>query len=128
MTSDISAVAEKTHFPSLTRRTLFIAGAVVVLLLVALMLFRQRAVDVQFAPPAYAERSQMDVANQRSGEIANRAKLYRSVRQVAVRKNAKIQERQKYVDLLDARLQLRDANISLMRQTGELDGWIQRRI
>ena len=48
MTSDISAVAEKTHFPSLTRRTLFIAGAVVVLLFVAMMLFRQRAVDVQF--------------------------------------------------------------------------------
>ena len=53
MTSDISAVAEKTHFPSLTRRTLFIAGAVVVLLSVAVMLFRQRAIDVQLASPAY---------------------------------------------------------------------------
>jgi outer membrane protein TolC len=38
--------------------------------------------------------------------------------------NAKLQERQKYLDLLDARLQLDKAKISLLRQTGELDGWV----
>lgn len=37
---------------------------------------------------------------------------------------AKIRERQKYVDLLDARMQLNKARISLLRQTGRLDVWI----
>lgn len=41
---------------------------------------------------------------------------------------AKIQERQKYVDLLDARMQLSKARISLLRQTGQLDGWIQQQV
>ena len=39
--------------------------------------------------------------------------------------NAKIQERQKYLDMLDARLQLSKAKITLLRQTGQLDGWLQ---
>lgn len=38
--------------------------------------------------------------------------------------NARIQERQKYLDLLDARLQLNKAKISLLRQSGQLDSWI----
>lgn len=38
---------------------------------------------------------------------------------------AHIQERQKYIDLLDAQMQLSKARISLLRQTGQLDGWIQ---
>jgi outer membrane protein TolC len=37
---------------------------------------------------------------------------------------AKLQERQKYLDLLDARLQLDKAKVSLLRQTGQLDGWV----
>ncbi|WP_109486968.1 TolC family protein [Occallatibacter savannae] len=37
---------------------------------------------------------------------------------------AKIQERQKYIDLLNARLELAKARISLMRQTGQLDDWV----
>lgn len=43
-------------------------------------------------------------------------------------RNARIQERQKYVDLLDARLQLSKARVSLLRQTGELDGWIRLQV
>jgi hypothetical protein len=39
--------------------------------------------------------------------------------------NAHIQERQKYLDLLDARLQLQKAEISLLRQTGKLEKWLQ---
>jgi outer membrane protein TolC len=39
--------------------------------------------------------------------------------------NARIQERQKYLDLLDARLQLAKAQISLLRQTGGLEKWLQ---
>ena len=38
---------------------------------------------------------------------------------------AKIQERQKYLDLLDARMQLNKARISMLRQTGQLDTWLQ---
>lgn len=38
--------------------------------------------------------------------------------------NAKIQDRQKYLDMLDARLQLNKAKVSLLRQTGQLDGWV----
>lgn len=38
--------------------------------------------------------------------------------------NARLQERQKYLDLLDARLQLEKAKISLLRQTGELEDWL----
>ena len=41
---------------------------------------------------------------------------------------AHIQERQKYIDLLDARLQLNKARVSLLRQTGQLDSWIQQQI
>jgi outer membrane protein TolC len=39
--------------------------------------------------------------------------------------NARIQERQKYLDLLDARFKLREAQIQLLRQTGQLDAWIK---
>lgn len=39
--------------------------------------------------------------------------------------NARIQERQKYLGLLDAKLQLAKAQISLLRQTGELEKWLQ---
>lgn len=39
--------------------------------------------------------------------------------------NARIQERQKYLDLLDARLQLAKAEISLLRQTGGLEKWLE---
>jgi len=38
--------------------------------------------------------------------------------------NAKIQDRQKYLEMLDARLQLSKAKISLLRQTGQLDQWV----
>jgi outer membrane protein TolC len=40
--------------------------------------------------------------------------------------NVRIQERQKFLDLLDARLQLAKAEISLLRQAGGLDQWLQR--
>jgi outer membrane protein TolC len=39
--------------------------------------------------------------------------------------NARIQERQKYLDLLAARLQLAKAQISLLRHTGGLEKWLQ---
>lgn len=39
--------------------------------------------------------------------------------------NARIQERQKYLDLLDARLQFAKGEISLLRQAGTLDKWLQ---
>ena len=38
---------------------------------------------------------------------------------------AHIQERQKYLDVLAANLQLREAQISYLRQTGELEGWLR---
>ncbi len=39
--------------------------------------------------------------------------------------NARIQERQRFIDLLDATFQLRDAQLSLLRQTGQLEAWLQ---
>ncbi len=39
--------------------------------------------------------------------------------------NARIQERQRYLDFLNANLQLQQAQISLMRQMGELAGWLK---
>jgi len=38
--------------------------------------------------------------------------------------NAHIEERQKYVEMLDAKLQARKAQITWMRLTGRLDGWL----
>jgi outer membrane protein TolC len=38
--------------------------------------------------------------------------------------NAHIEERQKYVEMLDAKLQARKAQITCMRLTGRLDGWL----
>jgi outer membrane protein TolC len=39
--------------------------------------------------------------------------------------NARIQERQRYIDMIDAIYQLREAQISLLRQTGQLETWLQ---
>lgn len=39
--------------------------------------------------------------------------------------NARIQEREKYLEVLDAELQLRKSKLSLLRQTGQLDQWLQ---
>lgn len=38
--------------------------------------------------------------------------------------NARIQERQRYLEMLDATFQLRQAEISLLRQTGQLENWV----
>ncbi len=40
--------------------------------------------------------------------------------------NSKIAERQKYLALLDADYQLREAQIQLLRQTGQLDTWLRQ--
>jgi outer membrane protein TolC len=39
--------------------------------------------------------------------------------------NAHIQERQRYLDVLDAELQLQEAQISLLRQSSRLDDWLK---
>jgi outer membrane protein TolC len=39
--------------------------------------------------------------------------------------NARIQERQKYLDLLDSEFQLRQIEIGLLRQSGQLEAWLK---
>jgi outer membrane protein TolC len=39
--------------------------------------------------------------------------------------NARLQERQKFVDLLDAQMDLQKAQVQLMRQNGTLDDWLR---
>jgi hypothetical protein len=39
--------------------------------------------------------------------------------------NTRILERQRYLEMLDATLQLLEAQIYLLRQTGQLESWIQ---
>jgi outer membrane protein TolC len=39
--------------------------------------------------------------------------------------NARIRERQRYLDLLDARLEALKAQVSLLRQTGQFSAWLQ---
>jgi hypothetical protein len=39
--------------------------------------------------------------------------------------NSRIAEREKFLTLLDARFQMRQAEIELMRQTGELEPWLK---
>jgi outer membrane protein TolC len=39
--------------------------------------------------------------------------------------NARIQERQKYLDLLDAQFELRQIEIGLLRQSGQLESWLK---
>jgi outer membrane protein TolC len=39
--------------------------------------------------------------------------------------NARLQERQKFIDLLDTQAQLSRAQINLLRQTGQLDSWLK---
>lgn len=39
--------------------------------------------------------------------------------------NARIQERQKYLGLLDSQFELRQMEISLLRQTGQLESWLK---
>jgi outer membrane protein TolC len=38
--------------------------------------------------------------------------------------SARIQEEQRYIEMLDAEFQLRQTRVQLLRQTGELDGWL----
>jgi len=38
--------------------------------------------------------------------------------------NARLQERARYVDLLNAQFDLQQAQVNLMRQTGRLDDWV----
>jgi hypothetical protein len=38
--------------------------------------------------------------------------------------NARIQERQRFIDLLDATYKLREAQLSLLRQTDQLETWL----
>jgi outer membrane protein TolC len=40
--------------------------------------------------------------------------------------NARVQERQRFVELLEAQLDLRKAEVSLMRQNGTLDDWLRQ--
>jgi outer membrane protein TolC len=39
--------------------------------------------------------------------------------------NAHIRERQRYLDLLDAKLEVFKANVSMLRQTGQFEAWLQ---
>jgi hypothetical protein len=39
--------------------------------------------------------------------------------------NARLQERQKFVDLLDAQMDLQKAQVQLMQQNGTLDNWLR---
>jgi hypothetical protein len=39
--------------------------------------------------------------------------------------NARIQERQKFYDVLDATFQLRETQVTLLRQTGQLESWLK---
>jgi outer membrane protein TolC len=39
--------------------------------------------------------------------------------------NARIQERQRYIDMIDTTYQLREAQINLLRQTGQLETWLK---
>ncbi len=39
--------------------------------------------------------------------------------------NARLQERARMLDLLEAKLQVSQAQVNLMRQTGQLDGWLR---
>jgi len=39
--------------------------------------------------------------------------------------NARIQERQRYLDLLDANFQLRQLQINQLRQSGQLEDWLK---
>jgi len=38
---------------------------------------------------------------------------------------SRIAEREKYLTVLDANFQMRQAEINLLRQTGELEGWLK---
>jgi hypothetical protein len=42
--------------------------------------------------------------------------------------NARLQERQKFVDLLDAQMDLQKAEVQLLRQNGELDDWLRQAV
>jgi outer membrane protein TolC len=42
--------------------------------------------------------------------------------------NAQIQERQSYLDVLDARLQTKKAEISMLRQTGQIEAWFHSQL
>ena len=39
--------------------------------------------------------------------------------------NARILERQRYIDVVDATYQLREAQLTLLRQTGQLESWLR---
>jgi len=55
MMSDVSTVAVKTHDFVLTRRHLIVAVALLILFAVTVLLYRQRAIEVQLVSPAFED-------------------------------------------------------------------------
>ena len=55
MMSDVSTVAVKTNDLVLTRRHLIVAGALLILFVVAVLLYQQRAVEVQLVSPVFED-------------------------------------------------------------------------
>src|SRR3569833_2867180 len=55
MMSDVSTLPVKTHDFVLTRRHLIVAGVLLILFVVAVLLYRQRAIEVQLVSPAFED-------------------------------------------------------------------------
>src|SRR4051794_2127122 len=53
--SDVSTVAVKPHYLALTHRHVIIAGAVLVLFGLAVLLYRQRAIEVLMVSPEFED-------------------------------------------------------------------------
>ena len=114
MTSDVSTLAVKPRDFIVTWRHAIIAGVMV--LSIAIDRYSREARRAYFA---IARDELKSVTVQLHGSSASPPLTPKEEEQ------SKIQELEKYMDLLGARLQLSKARVSLLRQTGQLDPWLR---
>lgn len=104
MTSNASTVAVKTHDLVLTRRHLIFAGATVLLFGGAVLLYRQRAVEVKLVSPEYEDIETSVSATGNvipTNDFAARATFSGIVDNIYVRLGQSVQPGQKLIQLRD---------------------------
>lgn len=124
MTSNVSTVAIKPHDFVVTRRHMVIAGVIVLLFGVAVLLYRQRAIEVQLASPTYEDIETSVSATGNvipTNDFAARATFSGIVDNIYVRLGQRVKPGQKLLQLRDQFAQARVDNAHAALATAELN-------
>jgi len=124
MTSNVSTIAARPREFVITRRHLIIAGAIVLVIGVAVFLYRQRAVEVELASPAYEDIETAVSANGNvipTNDFAARATFSGIVDNIYVHLGQRVQPGQKLLQMRDQFAQSRLDHARAAVLTAELN-------